>query len=142
MKKLKFGFSTLVAIIAISFTIATQAGIFEKKLVVKNMDKCYSVENSFGIPAVVVNPDDCETSTILEINAYCESVMGWKLFTNVSAAQLLSPEETCPGSTKYCCIMYEIDDNPCINVWPAQGQYPLSDGLNYYKVTQIFCTLP
>lgn len=99
MKRFKIGFAAIVAILAISVTIASYAGAF--KVAPKAVD-CYqsvfACEKSPSIPALqltsgVTNCSDAQ----LRINA------------GVSAFASPIDPATCVGSAKFCCAQLSGD---------------------------------
>lgn len=133
MKHVKIGFLAIIAILAMSFTISEQTGLFESK-------KPTAVTDCFK-PNVTVR-DLCNNANVaLTSTTGCttaQSKAGQHIFAlgpGIPASQI---NVQCPGNTTFCCLTVEEDTDPC----NGQTQFDIGAGTKFYQVKTVFCKTP
>lgn len=143
MKSLKIGFASIIAILAVSLTIAAQAGAFEskKRAVLPN---CYIPTATLQYktlctattPSSFAAGDNCAA-------AQTAAPAGTHIFGGLDEAFLIDPEEfgtLCPGDGKVCCVFVTEDLSPCAAPNAVQPQFPLNSApADEYAISSIRC---
>lgn len=142
MKSIKFGFATVIALLAIGLTIAAQAGVFSKK-VVAAQDFCYQSD--------VLVRDVCTNATVTLV----QGELGWDCedLAPYLNAHIFSPNLTidqtdklnriteapsvCPGGEKFCCFEVIVDTAPCVP--QSQPTIVLDGTSNKFIISNIRC---
>ena len=144
MKRLRIGFATLVAIIAVGLTVAAQAGVFEsKKTLVGTESDCFDIRTaSPGAPIDILN-GQCEIIQLDETDGCPGTALdGFGIFTDLTSHAVVTDADIdCPGSAQACCVEVEEDPQPCLDLDPPQSRSNLGVGLKYYQVKAVKCTL-
>ena len=144
MKKLKFGFATLVAILAIGLTIAAQAGVFENKKLVADENSCFDVRTGSGLTISIKPQDVCATTVVLSQSLDCTEIYddnSSAIFTQLTASspEVSSIEIDCPGTQKICCVEIQPYTSACAN----QPLLNFGTGTTLgYEVKEIHCLNP
>jgi hypothetical protein len=105
MKKVRIGFAALIAIAAMSFTIASHSKAFEKRVSITN---CYKTKTTANYLSSCVNPPiwtaiDCTNKGIGQVLKN-DQVLG-----NFSTTSV-----TCNGGSTFCCINFSSTTiDPC-----------------------------
>ena len=134
MKRLKIGFASIIAILAISVTIAAQAGAFESKRVV--------IPNCF-LPSSITFDSDCSLPRegVLTPSTSCEDAQFADekyVFGGLADAGKLNSEEVidiCNGPEFVCCVLVEPD-------FLCNDQQNVSlngDPVTRYKIKEVKC---
>lgn len=142
MKRFKFAFLALIAIAAMSFTIAEKNGAFASKK--KAVTDCFR-PNTLTPQLKVKNPANCVAAEeLLTATVQCNTIQAYQ--TNQYKIWSLDPafvytqsqiSTQCPGSGAFCCLTVVEDSSPC----PSQPTFDIGAGLKAYKVSQIKCRL-
>lgn len=146
MKKLRIGFSALVALVAIGLTIAAQAGVFENKiaLTVAAESDCFDVQTASGQSIEVKDQDDCSASKITlneTIECVDNTLDGYKIFTDLSTLNPVAlPELECGGEDQVCCIEVARDQTARCTTPELQPQFNIGGGQAFtYVVANVRC---
>lgn len=121
MKRFKIGLATVVAILTMSFTIASHEGAFKKAgLNAKQVYVCVP-----GIDATSVF--DCTNTAGVPPNAPCSFVKA-KIFPGDCVFNLVpvgNPQMVCPGGQTFCCAQLKAKGS-CPNCQGGPGQTVLA----------------
>jgi hypothetical protein len=140
MKRIQIGFAAVIAVLAMSFTIAEHSGAFNAKSAKLTTD-CFKAGGTNGLKI----RHSCTSATItISVTDPCSVTMQgdrvWSLdANNVIAAGNITTE--CPGGNTFCCFQVTEDTGPCLspNVQPTFG---IGAGAKPYKVNAVYCKLP
>jgi hypothetical protein len=122
MKRFKIGFLAIVAILAMSFTIASTNGAFKNtKAAPAAATDCYSSIRVAGVDYVQGSFTTCP-----DLDGQCLQ----------AATSLIDPEVACPGDPEQFCCAQIVAESGCSNITPTN----LPTGS--YKVATIFCYDP
>jgi hypothetical protein len=134
MKRLRIGFLAVIAIAAMSFTIASLS------TTKKATTDCFRPKNTGSID-LIVKASNCPNPTITISNtSSCSTAASgqhiWSLDVNnkFTSSQVSS---NCPGGSTFCCLKVVEDLAPCSN----QDQFDIGAGLKFYKVDAVFCKI-
>ncbi|WP_341843583.1 hypothetical protein [Chitinophaga caseinilytica] len=130
MKNLKFSFAAIIAVVALGFTIAAQAGAFETKAV--RVADCFrpTVELKNGCPAG-------EPAQVL-IGAACSSVQLNDHIYDLSTTLIDPTPAVCNSGQFICCFRIVAETSTACSDQPTidpEGSLPSAK----YKVSQVFC---
>jgi hypothetical protein len=142
MKRFKLGFLAVLAIAAMSFTVADNTGMFKKFSVDEN--DCFvpsgSTQGKSSCISTAVNIDvnTCATATA--------SYVGLHLFALDQASFIESGIQTsaaCPGGPVFCCFNVVVDNSPLLTCLPNNPNQPTitigTGTAKRYKVGTIRC---
>lgn len=136
MKRLKIGFASIIAVLAVTLTIAAQAGAFETKKVV--LPNCY-------IPTSLAYGTDCASAGSISVGDLCSA-------TNVvnapnklvfgalsdAPADKITPaqiETACAGDRVVCCVFIEEIETNCASALEQE-----LDGVTAkFRITSVDC---
>lgn len=144
MKHLKLGFASVIAILAISATIAAQAGAFEAKRT--QIANCFiPTSPSFDYKATcgsaLISFTTSQTSCS---DAAVTGATGGHIFAGLDNSSKIADDaviQQCPGlENVVCCVFVEADPSPCSLDVPAQPAVALN-GLtaDEYRIVSIKC---
>ncbi|MRG49030.1 hypothetical protein GFS24_28230 [Chitinophaga sp. SYP-B3965] len=142
MNRLKFGFASIIAILAVTITIAAQAGAFETKKLPPLPD-CYLPSISYDSNA------DCVADRSVDLPDACSSTdalqaPGKKIFSGLSTnpTNVIDQDEfasECNGAQNFVCCVFVIEDTST----PCAGQQLIDlEGLGTAKrwiVSSVAC---
>lgn len=139
MKRFKIGFLAIIAVVAMSFTVADNAGVFKAKFAPIN--KCLK---DFSVRQTCTSS---EVAFATQTSPCPASLAGQKLWVesisplNSYTYSGVEPVE-CRDIEQFCCITVEVDPNPCRD---AQGniiqpQFNLDNtSAKPYRVVSSYC---
>jgi len=99
MKRFKIGIAAVVAILTMSFTVASHEGAFKKTGL--NAKQVYVCVPNVDATALF----DCTTGVAIPVNAPCALVRA-KVFPGncvFNLAPVVNPQMVCPGGQTFCC---------------------------------------
>jgi hypothetical protein len=107
MKKVRIGFAALIALAAMSFTIASHAKVFEKR---KNLANCYpTITTANYMTACAATPTFVAITCANKVAA-----IGQALQNNLNLSSFSSGTVACDGGDFLCCISLKASTtNPC-----------------------------
>lgn len=135
MKRFKIGFLALIAVLAMSFTVASHEGAFKTKKVLAETD-CF-------LPTInQIRAADCNSTlnpltTTTTCNA-AQAYVGGHIFQLTASNAIPSEEveETCPDPQDFfCCAFLEEDDQPC----SGQQAFDIGAGAKLYRIASVRC---
>jgi len=138
MKRIQIGFAAIIAVIAMSFTIAEHNGAFKAKSVKATTD-CFKAGGTNGLK---IRPT-CGASTVtisttdncIGITAVGDRVWSLDVANAFASAVIL---DNCPGGNTFCCFQVTEDTSPCTSP-NTQPKFNIGAGNKAYKVSAIFC---
>jgi hypothetical protein len=137
MKRIQIGFAAIIAVLAMSFTIAEHNGAFKAKSA-KLTNDCFKAGGTNGLK--IRNTCPSSTVTILGTDVCGITVQNdkvWSLDAGNVIANARIPID-CPGSTKFCCFTVTEDLSPCPSP-NLQPKFDIGAGSKAYKVSAVFC---
>lgn len=137
MKRFKIGFLAVIAIAAMSFTVAENTGAFKSDA--RAIEKCYRVISdkltcTSATQNFVDNTTACPPANLALAKLW--AVNSALIYNSVDGAE---PTDCSGIKTDFCCVTVVVDDQPCTS--PAQPTFNL-DGtgiLKPYKIVSSFC---
>jgi hypothetical protein len=137
MKRFKIGFLAIIALAAMSFTVADNVRLFKSKNVkTVGPEDCFTPSGS----ALKVRGSNCTTETTITSSTNCSNIsVGdhvWGISTSAFFESGYTETEVCPGSGKFCCLNLVSDDNVCTDPDPSQ---PVLFSTDEYEVASIEC---
>jgi hypothetical protein len=105
MKRFKIGFLAVIALAAMSFTIASHSKVFEKRANIKN---CYKVKTTANYLST------CASTPIWTAVDCTNTGIGQVLKNDLSLGTFSSSTVICPGGSTFCCIsLKSTSTDPC-----------------------------
>lgn len=106
MKKVRIGFAAVVALLAMSFTIASHSNV-KKRVSITN---CYKTITTANYMSTCANPPIFTAITCSNKS----SALGQALQNNLTLSDFSTTSVTCSGTTNLCCInLKSTTTNPC-----------------------------
>jgi hypothetical protein len=121
MKGLKISFAAIVALVAMSFIIASHSKVFEKRANIKN---CYKVKTTLNYLST------CASTPIWTAVDCTNTGIGQVLKNDLSLGTFSSSTVICSGGSTFCCInLKSTSTDPCppANLWEQKGNGSLKD---------------
>jgi hypothetical protein len=143
MKRFKISFLAVIAVAAMSFTIASHEGAFKKNTLKR------AAETDCFLPSISSDGKDACSNTKTAFNTTsCTTASnnypGKHVFDLVQGGSIAAANitTTCPGGNTFCCFTVTTDAAPLTNCSPTnpnQPQITIGTHTRFYAVDQIFC---
>lgn len=135
MKRFQIGFAAIIAVLAMSFTVAKHTGAFDGKKRFAT-DDCFRPEGASALQYKATCPSS--TTTLLETSS-CFSTVGQHIYSLDANKVYTSGQisSKCPGNGNFCCLQVVEDLSPCID----QPTFNIGAGAKHYKISAVFCKL-
>lgn len=135
MKRFQIGLTVIIAVLAMSFTIAKHTDTFDSKRPFAIND-CFKAGGTNGLKVKRAN---CLGSviTITPTSSCSVPLPGDHIFSLDTANSIPASEipVICAGVNIFCCLQVAEDAAPCI----GQPTFDIGAGAKHYKISAVYC---